>query len=87
MIEEGAFNADTYTEMRAEKDAYFESDDSPLPSNERDHFKGLRYWKPSADFVVNATMEAQRGRFNDRDPNHKRRHAPGYTIWRVALSR
>ena len=57
MIEEGAFNADSYTEMRAEKDAYFESEDSPLPSNERDHFKGLRYWKPSADYVVNATME------------------------------
>ena len=60
MIEEGQvpFDVQVYTDSRSEKDAYFAGEESPLPDNEREHFKGLRYFKPVEEFVVNAQFSA-----------------------------
>ena len=43
--------------FRKEKDSYFGSDaDSPILEEEREHFKGLKYFPPSPDYRVNARL-------------------------------
>ncbi len=66
MVLEGdaVFNAETYIEARAEKDAAFgDAETSPLPKEEVDSFTGLQYFDPSEDYVVKATLK----RYNDPD--------------------
>ncbi len=50
---------------RVEKDAYFRDDpDSPIPSSQRSHFKGLNYYPPDPSYDILARLE----RFDKSDP-------------------
>lgn len=56
---DGGFDAAAIEAMRSEKDEAFASEEfSPIPEAQRAQFKGLSYFKPSADYYVEATFEA-----------------------------
>jgi uncharacterized protein len=51
------FDPASYEEERTDKDDFFKnSDNSPVPEDQRDAFKGLNYYPPSADFIVEARL-------------------------------
>lgn len=56
--ESAGFNAEAIKEQRAEKDKTFlDADQSPLPEHARESFKGLKYFEPSEEYVVEATLK------------------------------
>lgn len=51
-------NVDELIAMRAEKDQFFkQGEQSPLTSEQQDHFTGLRYYPPNADLDLIVAVE------------------------------
>lgn len=50
------FDEQEILDARKAKDEQFRSDDSPLPPQQRDAFKGLSYFEPDEDYAVDAVF-------------------------------
>lgn len=55
-MDSSSFDEQELLDMRREKDEAFRTAESPIPDHMRDTFKGLKYFAPSEEGVVDATF-------------------------------
>jgi len=73
----------TLQRERAEKDALFRTDAGPLTPQQRAMFRGLNYWQPAADFVVDAQLIAAAGLDSLQFPTSKGTFDPYVKLGRL----